>query len=295
MSFTNFKNSFYQSLQLIAIVFILMLLIEIIVLKYNNFLIKLSHHNQSPDNSQFSILNYITASVFGLIPNCSTTFAIDSLYMSGFLSFGALVSATIAAVDDVGLLLFSKSIQSSFPLLIILIYLLSLFFLGIIGGHIADLMASKLNWKFNIKCNIVRHQIVEFKLKHFIKEHIYQHIIKKHIWRIFIWMFITLFIIGLFPGIFSQSKLMTTDKLYLLIFAALLGLIPSPAPSFLIFNIFALHPASMFSVFLTNSIVQDGHGLLPILGYSFKDALKVKLFKLVLGIVVGLIVLSIGY
>lgn len=282
-----FISSLKESLEIIMIVFVLMLLIEIIVLKYKHILIKLSEKN--------SLLAYIISSVFGIIPNCSTTFAMDTLYMSGLLSFGGLIAVMISTVDDVGLLVFSKTIEGNLSVIIMLIYFLSLLLLGIIGGRIADFVATKLKWKFNIKCNIVEHEAIEFTLSHFIREHIYEHIIKKHIWKIFIWMFITLFIIGLFPDIFSQGRLMTVNKVYLLLFAAVIGLIPSPAPNFLIFNIFALHPASLFSVFLTNSIVQDGHGLLPILGYSFKDAVKVKVFKIIFGIIIGLIILTIGY
>ena len=46
---------------------------------------------------------------------------------------------------------------------------------------------------------------------------------------------------------------------------------------------------------LVNSIVQDGHGLLPIIGFSIKDALKLKIFNLVFGLVVGLVVFSLGF
>ncbi len=282
-----FISSLKESVGIIVIVFLLMLLIEIVVLKYKHILIRLSEKN--------SLLAYIVSSVFGIIPNCSTTFAMDTLYMSGLLSFGGLIAVMVSTVDDIGLLVFSKTIEGHLSLIIMLIYFLSLLVLGIAGGKIADFVAVKLKWKFNIKCDIVEHEAVEFKLSHFIREHIYEHIIRKHIWKIFIWMFITLFVIGLFPDIFSQGRLMTINKVYVLLFSALIGLIPSPAPNFLIFNIFVMHPASMFSVFLTNSIVQDGHGLLPILGYSLKDAVKVKVFKLIFGIIVGLIVLSIGY
>jgi hypothetical protein len=282
-----FISSLKESVGIILIVFVLMLLIEVAVIKYKHILIRLSEKN--------SFLAYIISSVFGIIPNCSTTFAMDTLYMTGLLSFGGLIAVMISTVDDVGLLVFSKAIEGNLSVLIVLIYFVLLLILGISGGKIADFVSAKLKWKFKIKCDIVRHETVRFTLPHFIKEHIYEHIIRKHIWKIFLWMFITLFIIGLFPDIFSLGSLMKVNKVYLLLLAALIGLIPSPAPNFLIFNIFALHPATMFSVFLTNSIVQDGHGLLPILGYSFKDAVKVKVFKLIFGIIVGLAVMSIGY
>ncbi|PJA96982.1 MAG: selenocysteine protein, partial [Ignavibacteriales bacterium CG_4_9_14_3_um_filter_34_10] len=50
-----------------------------------------------------------------------------------------------------------------------------------------------------------------------------------------------------------------------------------------------------FSVFLTSSIVQDGHGMLPMLSYSFKDSIRLKIFNLVIGVSIGLILLAINF
>ena len=276
-----------ESLEIIGIVFFLMLFIEILVLKFKPYLIKLAQSN--------SFLAYVISAVFGSIPNCSTTFAMDSLYMSGYLSFGGLIAVMISSIDDVGLLVFSKTIKNEIPVLITVIYFFGLLILGVIGGKIADVISKKLNWKFNIKCDIVEHEKEEFHLSHFIKEHIYEHILKKHIWRIFLWMFFTLFVIDLIPHIFSQESFIGAHKFYLLLIAALVGLLPSPAPNFFFLNLFALHPTTLFSVFITNSIIQDGHGLLPILGYSFKDAVKVKVFKLIFGLLIGLFIFSLGF
>jgi hypothetical protein len=287
----NIKEVLFSSLkeatEIIAIVFILMVLIEIIVLKYKPLLLRLAETN--------SIFAYIISSIFGIIPNCSATFAMDSLYMSGYLSFGGLIAVMISTVDDVGLLVFSKTIENQIPIQMMLIYFSSLLIFGIIGGKAADILAKKFKWKFSVKCDIVKHEHVEFRFLHFFKEHIIEHIFKKHIWKIFLWMFITLFIIDMFPDIFSRESLLSEHKLYLIFIAALVGIIPSPAPNFFILNMFALNPGTMFSVFLTNSIVQDGHGLLPILGYSYKDAIKVKMFKLVYALITGLTLYSLGF
>ena len=43
-----------------------------------------------------------------------------------------------------------------------------------------------------------------------------------------------------------------------------------------------------FSVLLASSIVQDGHGMLPLLSYTVKDSLLIKLFNLVYGTIIGL-------
>jgi hypothetical protein len=43
-----------------------------------------------------------------------------------------------------------------------------------------------------------------------------------------------------------------------------------------------------FELLLVNTIMQDGHGLLPLIPYSLRDALYIKLFKL---IIVGVVIL----
>ena len=49
-----------------------------------------------------------------------------------------------------------------------------------------------------------------------------------------------------------------------------------------------------FSILLTSSIAQDGHGMLPLFSYSVKDALMIKMFNLVFAITIGLPLLIIG-
>jgi hypothetical protein len=50
-----------------------------------------------------------------------------------------------------------------------------------------------------------------------------------------------------------------------------------------------------FSVLFTTSFVQDGHGMLPLLSYSVKDFVIVKLLNLVFGLAVGGILFSLGF
>jgi len=38
---------------------------------------------------------------------------------------------------------------------------------------------------------------------------------------------------------------------------------------------------------LSVSFVQDGHGMLPLLSYSFKDSVLIKVFNLAFGLTVG--------
>ena len=79
----------------------------------------------------------------------------------------------------------------------------------------------------------------------------------------------------------------------LLIAAALVGLIPESGPHLVFVTLYAGGRIPL-SVLVTNSIVQDGHGMLPLLAHSRRDFLRVKTLNLVLGLAVGVAMLALG-
>jgi hypothetical protein len=81
--------------------------------------------------------------------------------------------------------------------------------------------------------------------------------------------------------------------LWVLMIAGLIGIIPESGPHFIFVMMYAqgLVP---FSVLFTASFVQDGHGMLPMLSYSLKDALWIKLFNLIFGLGIGVILYTVG-
>lgn len=72
--------------------------------------------------------------------------------------------------------------------------------------------------------------------------------------------------------------------------ACLVGLIPESGPHLLFLTLF-VEGAIPFSIFLASSIVQDGHGTLPLLAESQGAFLKVKAINFAVGLMVG----GIGY
>ncbi|MDY6844221.1 MAG: putative manganese transporter, partial [Thermodesulfobacteriota bacterium] len=74
---------------------------------------------------------------------------------------------------------------------------------------------------------------------------------------------------------------------------ALIGIVPESGPH-LIFVMMYAQGLVPFSVLFTVSFVQDGHGMLPLLSYTIKDSILIKVFNLVFGLVVGGILFAIG-
>lgn len=288
MKLTNlFNTTLKESITITLIIFVLMVIVELFVLKYKEKIISFAKRNR--------FLGYLTSSLFGSIPGCVGTFAMDSLYMAGLLSFGGIVAAMIATSGDEMLMMISMVMAGKLAATPIVSLVAILFVLGIVGGYLADFLLKKYQVSFCSNCDITHHNHEEFKLKHFFTEHIYNHIIKKHIWQIFLWLFAAIFIIDLIKPLLDTSTIFAgSNMFYILIVAALVGILPISGPNVFLLIMFSkgLVP---FSILLTNSIIQDGHGLLPIMGFSMDDAVKIKVFNFVFGLTIGIILLSMGF
>lgn len=231
---------------------------------------------------------YVVSSFIGSIPGCFGGFTNVTFYMHGLIGFGALAGSMIASSGDEAFVMLAMFPETAVILFIIL------FIIGIAGGKIIDYVARKFNMVTCVDCpELVVHD-KERNLKHFIYEHVFHHIIKKHIWKVAIWTFGALLVIQIGFEYLHIEQITSDYKLALLLVAALIGLIPESGPNLIFVTLFAsgLIP---FSILLTNSIVQDGHSMLPLLSYSVKDSVKIKLFNFVIGIMLGLILFSLGY
>ena len=73
-----------------------------------------------------------------------------------------------------------------------------------------------------------------------------------------------------------------------------MGIIPESGPH-LIFVMMYAQGLIPFSVLLTSSFVQDGHGMLPLLSYSLRDSILIKMINLAFGLAVGGIFFVLGF
>lgn len=111
------------------------------------------------------------------------------------------------------------------------------------------------------------------------------HVVIGHLPRIFIWTLGALLVLELIH--IEGHQWLTKMGLPMLFGVALLiGLIPQSGPHIVFILLFA-QGAVPFSVLLANSIVQDGHGLLPLLARSRRAFFMVKLVKVVLALLVA--------
>jgi hypothetical protein len=130
--------------------------------------------------------------------------------------------------------------------------------------------------------------------EHYLREHIWDHIVKGHLWRVFLWTFGALLVMELGFKYWDLESFISDNMLWVLILACVIALIPESGPHLIFVTMFAggLIP---FSVLLASSIVQDGHGMLPLLSYTLKDTVIIKAFNLVIGLGLGLFLYAMGW
>lgn len=274
------KKVFEETIEITLIVALMMIFVDLINTwtngKIKEFLEGKSRYRQ-----------YVISSFIGSLPGCFGGITNVSLYMHGLISFGALAGSMIAVSGDEAYVMLALIPNTAILMFIIL------FVLGTIGGIIIDKIVNKFKISVCVNCeNLIVHE-KEKSLKHFFLEHFWKHIIKKHIWKIAIWTFAALLVVELSLKYLDLSSYTTNYKFAFLFIAALVGLIPESGPHIIFVKLFA-DGMIPFSVLLTSSIVQDGHGMLPMLSYSIEDTIKIKVFNFVFGIFIGLILFSFG-
>jgi len=169
---------------------------------------------------------------------------------------------------------------------------ISLILLSLVLGYIGP---QAWDWKrvTMVALTVIAAVIVGSVPDHYLYEHIWVHLIKKHIWRVFLWSFFALLIVGVGLKFWNVEAFIKDHMVWVLFIAVVVAIIPESGPHMIFAMMFAkgLIP---FSVLLASSIVQDGHGMLPLLSYTIRDSLLIKLFNLVFGLFIGLMLYWFG-
>ncbi|MEA3287123.1 MAG: putative manganese transporter [Candidatus Marinimicrobia bacterium] len=164
-----------------------------------------------------------------------------------------------------------------------LLLFISLLAAGILGPQI-------WNWKriTFMLVGVIGIWIVASSSKHFIHDHLWKHVTREHLPALFAWTFAALWVIHYTNDHMDLAALIEESRLQVTILSALVGIIPSSGPHLLFVTLFSKELIPL-STLVVSSIVQDGHGMLPLLAFSRLDFLKVKGINLIVGILVGII------
>jgi hypothetical protein len=129
---------------------------------------------------------------------------------------------------------------------------------------------------------------------HFITHHIWGHLIRKHLLRIFLWTFGALMLIHWGIEHMALEQWISQNIAWVMLIAVLVGIIPESGPHLAFVSLFA-EGYLPFSVLLASSIVQDGHGGIPLLAESQRSFVYVKLVNMAIGLIAGYGAWALGF
>jgi len=269
-----------ESLTIVALVFVMMVAVDYVNVATKGKLKGLLKGGQWRQ--------YVTSSFLGVTPGCAGSFMTVSLYVHGLISFGAIVGAMIATSGDEAFVMLSL-----FPRKALMLFAL-LFVLGLFFSWLTDKLVPQFKLKPSPECPLHEFHPEKESLKHYLTKHIWSHIIKRHLIRVFLWTFVVLFALEVALNYWNLEAFIKTHLVWVLLISGLVGILPESGPHLIFVMMFA-RGVVPFSVLLTSSFVQDGHGLLPLLSYTIKDSIIIKLFNLAFGLLVGFIFYSLGW
>ena len=169
-----------------------------------------------------------------------------------------------------------------FALVLIIIILLISFSAGWIAGN------AKLWIRISIMFVVSFSMFIAISVpNHFLEKHLWEHIVKKHLVRIFLWTFGTLFVFSILMNYIDVGSWMSSNMLVVLLFAVLIGIIPESGPHLIFVTLFAQGNIP-FSILLASSIVQDGHGMLPLLAESQRSFITIKVVNMIYALIIGI-------
>jgi hypothetical protein len=128
---------------------------------------------------------------------------------------------------------------------------------------------------------------------HFLVKHLWGHVIRKHLLKVFLWTFGAFLVIHMGLEFLHFEDWLKENQFTILLIAVLIGLIPESGPHIVFISLFVTGNIPL-SILVASSIVQDGHGALPLLAESRADFLKMKLVNLLIGLIIGVMGLLSG-
>ncbi len=275
-----FLEIFTHALRITALVFLMMLVIDFVDVRSGGRFRNLMRGSQWRQ--------YAAASFLGATPGCFGAFMNVSMYVHGFLSFGAITAGMIATSGDEAFVMLARFPAQAIALSAIL------FILAIPLGWLADKLVKTAKYAPCATCEMHEIHADEGRRGHYLTEHVWNHIVKRHMLRVFLWTFFALLLVQAGSEYLELRDVVQSHLVLVLILGALVGAIPESGPHLIFVMLFAegLVP---FSVLLASSISQDGHGMLPLVSYSLKDAIAIKVFNVSAAIIIGGAVYLMGW
>ena len=130
--------------------------------------------------------------------------------------------------------------------------------------------------------------------EHFLEEHLWRHVVLQHVPRIFAWTCGALVVVAVLERLDSGASVIGENSWAVLVVASALGIVPESGPHLLFVTLYN-EGVLPVSTLVASSIVQDGHGMLPLLAFSRVEFIQVKGINLAVGLLVGATLMLMGW
>lgn len=171
---------------------------------------------------------------------------------------------------------------------------LAVFVAGIALGWLGPASWSWVRWTLLV-LGLLALAVVVTAPEHFLEEHLYRHVAMRHTPRVFFWVLgFSLAMVWLDSVGLPIATWINDHRGLALVAAVLLGLIPDSGPQIVFVTLFA-QGAVPLSVLVTSAVVQDGHGMLPLLAESPWEFAKIKAVNVAAGLLLGGTMLLLGW
>ena len=170
---------------------------------------------------------------------------------------------------------------------------LALFLVALLTGKIGPSTWNWIHWTFLLTSGVALF-IVATVPDHFLEEHLWRHVALTHVPRVLLWTFGALVAMYFLVERMHLESALWEGKWLVLLVACLVGLVPESGPHLIFLTLYA-QGSVPFSVLLASSIVQDGHGMLPVLAHSRRGFLFIKGINLLVGLAAGATAMALGY
>jgi hypothetical protein len=128
---------------------------------------------------------------------------------------------------------------------------------------------------------------------HFLEEHLWRHVARKHVPRVFLWTLGALLVLYVLTEHLHLEETIRRGRWIILLLACLVGIIPESGPHLIFVTLYA-QGAIPLSILLASSVVQDGHGMLPMLADSRRAFMQIKAINFIAGLLCGALLMASG-
>lgn len=283
------KETFFDSIKILPLLFVIYVLIEFIELKYAH---KIKEKVESAGNTGPAI-----GAVAGAIPQCGFSVIASSLYVRRFITIGTLLAVYLSTSDEAIPILLSQPKQASLVLPVIGLKIV----IAIIAGYLIDAFArakvTPQHTQHDASCEVIEHGCCDHdyqETKITAKKLLYHPLV--HTIKIFAYIFIISLIIALsfeYIGQETFKQFFLDNKLFQPFIAGLIGLIPNCAASVAITQ-FYIEGIISFGAMIAGLCASAGLGILVLFKENRDRVNTLKIIGLLflISIITGFIIQS---